>query len=92
MPSASRKKTLYDAYRFPGFTAARQVKGYFGDSKALVIRLNRRSKKRPAASAGPFIAPGTIAASGTCATSPAGTGAFTWLWISAALTAGNAGL
>lgn len=40
------KKTLLDAYRFPGFHPGKIIKGRFGDPKAFVITLNRRSKKR----------------------------------------------
>ena len=56
MLKSSQKKSLYDAYRFPGFTPVRELRGRFGDGWARVIRLNRRSKKRSAAPAGPFIA------------------------------------
>jgi hypothetical protein len=44
MPQATSRKTLYDAYRFPGFTPVRELRGVFGDRFARVIRLNRRSK------------------------------------------------
>lgn len=39
------KKTLMDAYRFEGFRNESVVKGFFGDPKAMVIVLKRRSKK-----------------------------------------------
>jgi hypothetical protein len=85
-----RKKTLYDAYRFPGFTAEREVKGRFGDRTALVIRLTRRSKKRRAEPAAPSEGAGTIGGFGTFGTSPVGTAAFISWWTSAGSTAGSA--
>jgi len=84
------KKTLYTAYRFPGFTAEREVKGRFGDQNALVIRLTRRSKKLRAGPAAPSAAAGTTAGRGTSATCPAGIAAFTLSWISAASSVGSA--
>ena len=33
MSKTPRKQTLYDGYRFPGFTPGREVKGVFGDQK-----------------------------------------------------------
>ncbi len=59
MAQTPKKKTLYDAYRFPGFTPVRELRGRFGDRWARVIRLNRRSKKQFAAPAGQFTAAGT---------------------------------
>lgn len=43
------KRRLLDEYRFPGFRPRAEVEGVFGDSKARVIRLERRQKKRCAA-------------------------------------------
>jgi hypothetical protein len=40
------RKTLLDAYHFPGFRPDKIIKGCFGDSKAFVITLKRRSKKQ----------------------------------------------
>jgi len=34
MSKTPRRQTLYDAYRFPGFTPGREVKGVFGDRNA----------------------------------------------------------
>lgn len=56
------KKTLMDAYRFPGFRPIQIVKGRFGDSKAFVITLKRRSKKRFAGDAGESGKASTISA------------------------------
>ena len=82
MPKSSPKKTLYTAYRFPGFTAERGVKGRFGDRTALVLRLNRRSKKRHAGPAAPSEGVGTTVGRGTFATCPAGIAAFILSWMS----------
>ena len=41
-----KHKRLEDAYRFPGFYPKPWVGGIFGDPKARVIRLTRRSKKQ----------------------------------------------
>jgi len=83
------KKTLYTAYRFPGFTPEREVKGRFGDQTALVIRLTRRSKKLSAGPAALSAMAGTTAGRGTSATYPAGIAAFTLSWTSAASSAGS---
>ncbi|MEW6168879.1 MAG: hypothetical protein AB1651_14460 [Pseudomonadota bacterium] len=45
-----RARRLTDAYTFPGFRVLRTVRGVFGDPKARVVTLVRRSKKRCAAS------------------------------------------
>jgi len=89
MSTKLRKKTLYDAYRFPGFTPEREVKGRFGDRTALVIRLTRRSKKRHAGLAAPCVAAGTTGGLDISAISPAATAAFSSWWTSAASTAGS---
>jgi hypothetical protein len=44
--SANRRRRLWDAYAFPGFRPLPTVRGVFGDPKARVITLKRRSKKR----------------------------------------------
>src|SRR5918992_5521190 len=44
--STKRKRRLWDAYAFPGFRPLPTVRGVFGDPKARVITLRRRSKKR----------------------------------------------
>ena len=92
MAAPHRKKTLYDAYRFPGFTPGREVKGRFGDRTALVIRLTRRSKKRPVEPAAPCGTAGTIAAAGTSGISPAAIDACTSKWTSVASIAERAAL
>jgi hypothetical protein len=42
---ATRKRRLWDTYAFPGFRPEATVQGVFGDPKARIIRLARRSKK-----------------------------------------------
>lgn len=42
----SKIKRLLDEYHFPGFYPKAAIKGKFGDSKAKVIQLVRRQKKR----------------------------------------------
>lgn len=89
MPNPS-KKSLYDAYRFPGFTPVRELKGVFGDRFARVIRLNRRSKKRSAAPAAPSIEAGTTNDPARFGTSRPATTGSTSKWISAESIAGSA--
>lgn len=45
MPISTKPKGLLDAYRFGGFRAKAGLRGIFGDPKARVITLVRRSKK-----------------------------------------------
>jgi hypothetical protein len=58
---AKRKRRLWDAYAFPGFRPEGTVGGIFGDPKARIIRLRRRSKKPCAAVVGPCTTVGMIA-------------------------------
>src|SRR5216683_989926 len=44
--AAKRSRRLWDTYWFPGFRPEQTVRGIFGDPKARVITLKRRSKKR----------------------------------------------
>ena len=62
--SAKRQRRLQDAYAFPGFRPQTKVRGLFGDVKARVIALIRRSKKRSAAVAVVCTSGGTIGAFG----------------------------
>ena len=41
-----KKRSLYDAYHFPGFKPQRRVSGIFGDPNDLVIKLTRQEKKQ----------------------------------------------
>lgn len=90
MAQTPKKKTLYDTYRFPGFTPVRELHGRFGDRWARVIRLNRRSKKQSAAPAVRFTRAGTIGGHARFATSLAAITGFISKWISDASTAGTA--
>ncbi|MBI3301100.1 MAG: hypothetical protein HYZ72_03340 [Deltaproteobacteria bacterium] len=72
MATAAKQKRLLDAYRFIGFRPLAHLQGVFGDPKAGVVTLVRRSKKRPAACADEGTRAGTIAADGECAICPAG--------------------
>jgi hypothetical protein len=69
---------LPDTYRFPGFRPAATVRGIFGDPKARIVTLQRRRKKRPAASAVNPSAPITTASRGASATCPVATRVSTW--------------
>jgi transposase len=46
MPTPRRRRHLRDSYRFAGFLPSRWIKGVFGDRRARVVTLARRSKKR----------------------------------------------
>ena len=65
--SAKRQRRLWDAYAFPGFRPQATVRGVFGDPKARIVTLVRRSKKRCAAAADERIGAGTTGACGRCA-------------------------
>lgn len=80
MPTSKRRKRLLDAYRFAGFRPLERVRGIFGDPKARVITLVRRSKKRVAVSAGASTPVGTTARFAGYATCRAATPASTWNW------------
>lgn len=43
-----KTKRLLDAYHYPGFRPKAKIKGIFGDSRARIIELVRRQKKRSA--------------------------------------------
>jgi hypothetical protein len=76
MAARARKRRLQNAYLIPGFRPVATVRGLFGDFKARIIKLNRRSKERCVALAEPSTTAGTTARSAACAICPAGTGAF----------------
>jgi len=61
MPTLKRKRRLWDAYTFAGFRPEPMVRGVFGDPKARVIALNRRTKKQSAARAANRTRDGTTA-------------------------------
>src|SRR3954453_2005747 len=62
-----RSRRLWDTYSFPGFRPEQTVRGVFGDPKARVITLKRRSKKPRAAAAVASRWAGTIARCAGCA-------------------------
>ena len=76
----TRVLRLLDTYCFSGFRPAQTVCGVFGDPKARVIRLNRRSKKRFVAAAVARRWAGTIASCGACAIYRAATHGFFSNW------------
>lgn len=79
-----KHKRLTDAYRFPGWTPLRTVKGVFGDPKAIVVRLNRRQKKQSVQSAHSRREASTTARYAAFVIFPAVTGACMWSWRFAA--------
>ena len=78
MATSSKSKRLLDAYSFPGFRPPSKVRGVFGDPKARVIALFRRSKKLPVAPAAWCTLCGMTVARGEFATCPARIRAFIW--------------
>ena len=78
MAKSRVRRRLSDTYRFAGFRALEQIKGVFGDPRARVVTLMRRSKKLPAARAGEFTAAGTTESSEEFAICPAAMPACTW--------------
>ena len=69
MHNKRRLRRLWDEYRFPGFRPSSTVEGVFGDRRARIVTLIRRSKKRRAGAVLGFIPAGTIARNGSYATS-----------------------
>ena len=77
MPKQPKIKRLRDSYRFPNFSPALTVTGVFGDPRARLIQLTRRSKKRSAVYVKRLNAVGTIAARDAPATFPVAAFGFT---------------
>ena len=75
-------KRLSDAYRFPGFTSRINLKGLFGDSRARIVSLHRRGKKRFAATVARFAGVSMTGKPVWYGTSPVGTFGSTWRWKS----------
>ena len=73
MPTLKRQRRLQDAYRFAGFRPLAAIRGVFGDPKARVITLVRRSKKQSVVPAAKRIRGGTTEGSGRHAICPAAT-------------------
>ena len=84
-----RARRLTDAYAFPGFRPLHSVRGVFGDPKARIVTLVRRSKKRCAASADERTAVGTTDARGRYAICRRAITAYIWSWKSGVSTAGD---
>ncbi len=83
-------KRLLDEYRFPGFRPVAKIKGKFGDSKARIIPLERRQKKRRAAVAEQFIEAIMTAKHDLFAIYHVVQSGFIWRWTYAALSVINA--
>lgn len=64
----TRKRRLWDAYAFEGFRPEATVRGVFGDPKARVITLVRRSKKHAVVSVARRTPVGTTTRRGRSAT------------------------
>ena len=75
--STKRKRRLWDTYAFPGFRPLPNVRGVFGDPKARVITLVRRSKKTDAVAVVEPSPVGTTAGGGVSAISRVAMCAFT---------------
>jgi len=73
MAISHKSKRILDAYRFPFFRPREKLRGIFGDSKARVITLVRRSKKQSATPADERTLSGTTRSCGEFATSPVAT-------------------
>ena len=76
---------------FPGFRAQPTVRGIFGEPKARVITLVRRSKKRFVVRVVERNRVGTTAACVRCATCPVAPCTSTWRWRCGACSAGVVG-
>jgi hypothetical protein len=78
MAISLKRKRLLDAYRFPFFRPLEKIRGIFGDSKARIITLVRRSKKQSATPVAERTLFGTTRGFDEFATSPVGTHASIW--------------
>jgi len=78
--SGKRHRHLSDGYSFAGFRAKATVRGVFGAPDILIVRLDRRSKKRFADVAGCSRRAGTTDACGTFATCRAPDFGLFWNW------------
>jgi hypothetical protein len=78
MAISPKRKRLLDAYRFTSFRPMEKIRGIFGDPRARVITLVRRSKKQSAAVVAGRILAGTTKDSGEFGTSPVATHASIW--------------
>lgn len=78
MAISLKHKRLLDAYRFPLFRPLEKVRGVFGDSKARIITLVRRSKKQSATPVAELKLVGTTRYFDAFATCPVATHVFIW--------------
>lgn len=78
MAISPKRKRLLDAYRFTHFRPLEKIRGIFGDSRARVITLVRRSKKLSATVVGGHTPAGTTKDSDAFATSLVATRASIW--------------
>ena len=78
MAISPKRKRLLDAYQFPFFRPLEKIRGLFGDSKARIITLVRRSKKQSATPVVERISFGTTRKFGEFATSLVATHASIW--------------
>jgi hypothetical protein len=74
----AKLKRLLDIYRFPGFVPRPKIRGLFGDPGAVVITLQRRRKKRSAASVAKPAAPTMTSGLAASAIWPVPTGGSIW--------------
>ena len=80
MATSKKRKRLLDAYRFADFRPLDRVRGVFGDPKARIITLVRRSKKHTAVHVAARTLAGTTARYDGFATCRAETPACTSNW------------
>ena len=78
MATSLKRKRLFDAYRFTFFRPLENIRGIFGDSKARIITLVRRSKKLSATPVVERILFGTTRSFDEFATSLVATHEFIW--------------
>lgn len=78
MAISPKRKRLLDAYQFPFFRPLEKIRGIFGDSKARIITLVRRSKKQSAMLVAERTLSGTTRSFDEFATSPVATPASIW--------------
>lgn len=90
MAISPKRKRLLDAYRFPFFRPLEKIRGIFGDSKARIITLVRRSKKQSATPAVERTLFGTTRGFDEFAISPVATRASIWRSIFDECSAGTA--
>ena len=90
MDISLKHKRLLDAYRFTNFRPLEKIRGIFGDSKARVITLVRRSKKPSATPVAERIPSGTTRSCGEFETFPVATRVSIWRSRSEGCCAGTA--